>query len=47
MQMLDLNLSDVPMPVLNAYLIEKLRDAIITRKLKPGDRRGRSKGFSE
>jgi len=38
MQMLDLNLLDVPSSVLNAYLIEKLRDAIITRKLLPGDR---------
>jgi len=38
MKMLDLNLLDVPSSVLNAYLIEKLRDAIITRKLMPGDR---------
>ena len=36
--MLDLDLSDVPASVLHALLIEKLRDAIITRKLKPGDR---------
>src|SRR5713101_352171 len=36
--MLDLNLSGVPSSVLNAYLIEKFRDAIITRKLEPGDR---------
>ena len=36
--MLDLNLMDVSSPVLKAYLIEKLRDAIITRKLLPGDR---------
>lgn len=36
--MLDLNLLDVSSSVLNAYLIEKLRDAIIRRKLQPGDR---------
>jgi DNA-binding GntR family transcriptional regulator len=38
MQMLDPNLLDVSSSVLNAYLIEKLRDAIITRRLLPGDR---------
>jgi DNA-binding GntR family transcriptional regulator len=36
--MLDVKLNDLPSPVLKAYLIEKLRDAIITRKLGPGDR---------
>jgi DNA-binding GntR family transcriptional regulator len=36
--MLDLNLLDVPSSVLNAYLVEQLRDAIITQKLQPGDR---------
>jgi DNA-binding GntR family transcriptional regulator len=38
MQMLDVKLNDLPSSVLKAYLIEKLRDAIITRKLEPGDR---------
>jgi DNA-binding GntR family transcriptional regulator len=36
--MLDLNLLDVPSSVLSAYLVEKLRDAIVAQKLKPGVR---------
>lgn len=34
----DLNASEIPSSVLKAYLVEKLRDAIITRKLAAGDR---------
>ena len=36
--MLDVNASEIPSSVLKAYLVEKLRDAIITRKLEAGDR---------
>lgn len=36
--MLDLNLLDVSSSVLTAYLVEKLREAIITQRLQPGDR---------
>jgi DNA-binding GntR family transcriptional regulator len=34
----DLNLLDVSSSVLTAYLVEKLREAIITQRLQPGDR---------
>jgi DNA-binding GntR family transcriptional regulator len=36
--MLDVNASEIPSSVLKAYLVEKLRDAIITRKLEAGER---------
>src|ERR1700710_376271 len=36
--MLDVNTSEITSSVLKAYLVEKLRDAIISRKLGAGDR---------
>lgn len=36
--MFDVNALKVPSAVLKAYLVEKLRDAIISHKFKPGDR---------
>jgi DNA-binding GntR family transcriptional regulator len=36
--MLDVDALKVPSSVLKAYLVEKLRDAIISRKFEPGDR---------
>lgn len=36
--MLDVNALRMPSAVLKAYLVEKLRDAIISHKFKPGDR---------
>ncbi|HEY0263934.1 MAG TPA: GntR family transcriptional regulator [Granulicella sp.] len=36
--MLDIDTLKMPSSVLKAYLVEKLRDAIITRKFEPGER---------